>query len=540
MCIVCVLSCVCVHLFGGPSTRFHFSDVSCFLKLKIEKIVACTKTTLSRRDVTTMHPSPKRDGTLPSPLSSHMIKHHLRFRDISTINEGGEKDRESRLQGALEYEMGDIVRGIVEAARHDDLTALMKMLPSLRHVTQDHYLELLNEPLNAAVHSNHPRCVKELITYGADPNRLFNGEPSSVVAASEGNLESLLVIMESGCDLNRQSDLGFTPLMKACEHGNNEIVLTLIDAGADRDIKSKAAGLTALMIAAQRGNVHLCRALLTPNTATGATGCKKDTQEMALGYNALIFAARRDFVTVVEMFANSGMNLHSKDKQGMTAMHHAAYFNRIKTFRYLWTFAGCINDKDGEGRTPLMVAVQRGHRAIVDLCIGTLDTYHRNAKAEQRQREKEKETERKGYSYKEEKEEDEHEHEENEEEYKRSQRALADAIDIESQDIHGRTALIYAVLHSCHLLVPLLMVDGGASLNHQDEDQKTAYTYAEEFKLPKMCILLKNCVASRERRVLENEARRKRLEKETAKAARRAELSDSEFDFTSSEDDDDD
>ena len=61
----------------------------------------------------------------------------------------------------------------------------------------------------------------------------------------------------------------------------------------------------------------------------------------------------------------------------------------------------------------------------------------------------------------------------------------------------------------------------------------------ETMKMPKMCKLLQNCAKSREHRVLQMEARRLRAEKEARKAARRAEMSDSEFDFTSSDDEED-
>ena len=69
--------------------------------------------------------------------------------------------------------------------------------------------------------------------------------------------------------------------------------------------------------------------------------------------------------------------------------------------------------------------------------------------------------------------------------------------------------------------------------------EKTALDYATELLLPDMCILLKNCVLKREQRVTQIEMRRIREEKEALKAARRAEMSGSEFDFTSSEEEDD-
>ena len=83
------------------------------------------------------------------------------------------------------------------------------------------------------------------------------------------------------------------------------------------------------------------------------------------------------------------------------------------------------------------------------------------------------------------------------------------------------------------------MIQGGANLDVRDNDGKNALNHAEELMLPEMCILLQNCVESREHLVEMNEARRLFDEKEARKAARRAELSDSEFDFTSDDDDDD-
>lgn len=496
------------------------------------------------------HPNTTHDATLPSPLSSHMIKHHLRFRNISTINEGGEKDREARLKGAIEYETGDIVSGIVAAAKDNDMKTLLKTLPFLRHVTQDHYLELLNEPLDAAAHSNNSTCVEELLKWGANPNRLFNGKPASVVAASRGNMESLQVMMNYDCNIDVQSNKGYTPLMAACSRGHNEVAIALIDAGANRDIRSEinCSGLTALMIVAKGGNMRLCQALLEPSASNGTPGCLKELKELRVGYTPLIFAARRDFVSVIELFAGKGVDIHGTDNDGMEAIHHAAHFNKFKSLRYFWTIEKCINSQDNQGRTPLIIAVQRGNRAIVELCVGVeISTFNRDGSRKDPRKEKKKQEEAAARKREEEskygkKREEEYSSEEDEEEnenVRRGRRNLAEDINLEAKDNDGKTALIWAVLNGYHLLVPLLMVDGGCDLNVTDNIEKTALDYATELLLPDMCILLNNCVLKREQRVTQIEMRRIREEKERAKAARRAEMSDSEFDFTSSEEEDD-
>lgn len=67
--------------------------------------------------------------------------------------------------------------------------------------------------------------------------------------------------------------------------------------------------------------------------------------------------------------------------------------------------------------------------------------------------------------------------------------------------------MYFPVLNGYHLLVPLLMVDGGCDLNVTDNIEKTALDYATELLLPDMCILLNNCVLKREQRVTQIEMR---------------------------------
>ncbi len=501
------------------------------------------------------HPGTDR-STLPAPLSSHMIKHHLRARDVTTHVEGGERDRELRLAGQLEIEMGDTVRGIVAAARDNDLAQLERTLPYLRHVTQDHYLELLNEPLDAAAFANNTACVELLLTWGADPNRLFNGKPASVVAAGEGNAESLEIIMAHGCNLDRQDQGGHTPLMTATQHGHNVVARMLIDAGANRDMASVPGGKTALMIASERGNVALCRALLEPagknwpgpgsgggggggggggqaRTGSGeGGGCHRDLQENHLGYTAMMFAARRDFAQLVDMLYNFGADVHARDHDGRTAMHHAAHFNRLRAFRFLWTLEGCVNDRDDAGMTPLMVGVQRSMRGVVELAVGTFAGFFYPRRDDDQQGGEEEEEDGGGQprrgrarslSIT------------TADAMARDVRALAEDMDLEAQDNQGRTALMWAVLN-CHLVfVRMLMVDGGASLEPRDNAGKTALDHAKALRLPDMCMLLEQCVLDRADKMAREEAARIAAEKAAAKAARKAALSDSEFDFTSSE-----
>eukprot|EP00946_MAST-07B_sp_MAST-7B-sp1_P003995 g3995.t1 len=490
------------------------------------------------------HPTGKAS---PPPLSSHMIKHHLRHRSITTHVEGGERDRELRLAGALETENGDVLRGLSSAAANGDLDTLKRTLPYIRHVTKDHYLELLNEPLSASCAANHRSCVEVLLEWGADPMRHFNGEPAVVVAAAHGNSEALEAIVERDTDINCRNHTGYSPLMKACANGHAQVAEFLINLGVDRDIGTIPGGLTALMIVANKGNLGLTRLLLDGNMSTGETGCDREKHENHLGFTAMIFAARKGYVDIVEAISSFGGNVHARDKSGMTAMHHAAHFNKLKTFRFLWGFEGCINDRDDKGRTPLVIAVQRGMRGIVELAVGIDRGVRGNYQgAEGRKRgvgqEGGKMMEHKeGGKSAEGKElmDDEEEEQEEDPDVVRWARQLVGTADVEAKDNLGRTALIWAVLNCRYVLVRLLMVDGGASLEPTDIEGLTALDHARELKLPDMISVLEQSAKDRAKRLIDLDRARKLAEKQARKAARRAELSDSEFDFTSSDDDDD-
>ena len=483
----------------------------------------------------------------PPALSSHMIKHHLRHRAITTHVEGGERDRELRLAGALETENGEVRLGLIRAAAHGDIDTLNATLPFLRHVTQDHYLELLNEPLSASAAANQVACVAMLLKWGADPMRLFNGEPAVVVAAAFGNAESLEVIVDHGIDIDCRSQTGYSPLMKACANGHTHVAEYLIHSGADRDIVTIPGGLTALMIAANKGNVALCRLLLDGNMSTGEKGCDREKHENHLGYTAMIFAARKDYSHIVDAISSFGGNVHARDSAGMTAMHHAAHFNKLKTFRFLWSFEGCINDKDDEGRTPLVIAVQRGMRGIVELAVGIdrgVRGNYQGAAGKKRGRGSEGKGSRvSGEGEAKEqmgrKVDDVEDEDDEDPDVTRWARPLMDTADMETQDTQGKTPLIWAVLNCRYILVRLLMVDGGASLETCDKEGYTALDYARQLKLPDMITVLEQSVKDRAKRLGDLEAARILAEKLAKKAARRAELSDSEFDFTSSEEEDD-
>ncbi|NLK45745.1 MAG: ankyrin repeat domain-containing protein [Treponema sp.] len=123
------------------------------------------------------------------------------------------------------------------------------------------------------------------IKAGMDVNEVDSaGTPMLCNAARAENKNIVLLLLENGADVNAVSkDRGYTPLMDAVWRKNAEITDIFIKNGADLNVVSND-GQTALILAVGSGSVKICE-LLARN---GADGEMKDHMGMtAYGYAKL-------------------------------------------------------------------------------------------------------------------------------------------------------------------------------------------------------------------------------------------------------------
>lgn len=119
-------------------------------------------------------------------------------------------------------------------------------------------------PLHRACMSG--RMAQFLIRHGADPNaRCGDGMTPLFIAIGAGNeyaMERLVRCAE--VELDAANDFGETPLMVACENGNDEFARVLIEHGADVSVE-RSDGATPLTLAYRNGH-HAVAYVVTSTT----------------------------------------------------------------------------------------------------------------------------------------------------------------------------------------------------------------------------------------------------------------------------------
>lgn len=222
-------------------------------------------------------------------------------------------------------------------------------------------------PLHSAVQCDRADLVELLLTHGADPClRKHNGATALIIAGIEGNVQVLQLLLDAGADVNERDLHGFTALMEAAGRGHVEALRFLHSRGAQvnmaRDPPTerqalRQGGATALMDAAEGGHVEAVRTLLE----MGAEVAARDLMRRGALEHALLKGPEERAEDTVRLLLHHGADVNARDAEGKTPLILAVEKRRLGLVRLLLEQGHVdLDGKNHEGRTALQVAVQLG------------------------------------------------------------------------------------------------------------------------------------------------------------------------------------
>ena len=205
------------------------------------------------------------------------------------------------------------------------------------------------------------REVETMLGRPQDPNTKDpeTKHPAFSVAASRGNLQLVQLLLEAGADKNIKSADGLTPLHLAVRYGHLEVARFLVEIGVEKDAET-SAGCTALQLAAGSGQRELVEILM-------AAGANKDAAEEH-GWTALHFAAGSGDLEVARLLVHAGASKDAAGEAGSTALHLAASNGHVKVVEFLLE-AGASDAATTSGFTALSLAASHGEVEVVRFLI---------------------------------------------------------------------------------------------------------------------------------------------------------------------------
>ena len=221
----------------------------------------------------------------------------------------------------------------------------------------DNYTALIN-----AAGKGCQEIVELLLKHSANPHSITDfGDSAISYAALFGHKEIVKLLINSGVNVNWQhAKIAATALHFAASNGHRETSELLIDAGAVIESRN-TYGKTPLLVAAMANHVDVVVLLLERGANVHAHD--PDTQRNALHEAANYPNSSR---RMVETLIRAGIDVHSVDSNGYRPLSHAVGgFNTNpgskEVFDYLCEIGVDVEAKSNDGSTALHLAAIQGH-----------------------------------------------------------------------------------------------------------------------------------------------------------------------------------
>jgi len=188
-------------------------------------------------------------------------------------------------------------------------------------------------------------------------------------ALHSGCLNIVLLLLEHGADGENGGKACQTALYLALSCGYTGVVRTLIDHNADLiaqcddwdDHRKEMVKWTPLHVASKNGRLEIARILLENGADVNYQGdrCR----------SPLNIASRCGYADFVRLLLNHGADLNASDERGQAALHKAAFTGQNLIVKLLLGRGANVDSPYMGGWTPLLFAAKAGHLEVVQLLL---------------------------------------------------------------------------------------------------------------------------------------------------------------------------
>ncbi|MHC4155523.1 MAG: ankyrin repeat domain-containing protein [Planctomycetota bacterium] len=181
-------------------------------------------------------------------------------------------------------------------------------------------------------------------------------------AVTNGDLETAQTLLDEQPTLvNSNNGDNEPPLLKALNGRQTDMVVLLVDRGADFDIKDNR-GFTPLHCAAQSGQTEIAELLIARGASVEVTD--------RIGHTPLHTAAEGGQHDIVVLLLAQRANVNAENRMGRTPLHVAAKTGHTDVVDILIAQGADVNARDkGAGRTPLHYAAAQAHSGVATLLL---------------------------------------------------------------------------------------------------------------------------------------------------------------------------
>ena len=259
---------------------------------------------------------------------------------------------------------------LLEAADEGSLRSMKHLLKAGAEV-DFYWTQESPTAISMAASEGHLECLQLLVEYGANINGIGKSVPPLHNAAEEDKRAILKYLISQNVKINKKDAAGRTALMYAASEGQEYAVTILVEAGADISIVD-FNGATAKDYAAAEGEYETL-AYLNGEEEYDTEGQedeydKRDysSAEKRPAIHQLTLDGR---IEKVQRMVEQGTDVNTIDAYGRTPLHIASAEGHNIDMGVLIDLGADINAQDKQGRTPLMYAAADGKGNAVALLV---------------------------------------------------------------------------------------------------------------------------------------------------------------------------